>query len=173
MASIVVYYSRAGYNYTSSGIKALKVGNTEVVANKIAGLTDSDLFKIVEVEAYPTDYKQTTERAKKELNENKMVEYIGNVDLDQYDTIYLGYPNWWGTYPMVVKKFIEDHQWFNHKTVVPFVTHEGSGLGHSVADLKQQCPYSNVVNGLAIRGSSAAMSDNAIRNFLNDLKGKM
>ena len=159
MKSIVIYFSRSGNNYVSGNIVNLKVGNTKVIADKIAAATGCDSFEIVPVKAYSADYTKCTEEAQAELNANARPAYKGDIDLSGYDAIYLGYPIWWGTFPMCVFTFIEAHDGFAGKTVLPFSTHEGSGLGSSVSDLRKLCPKATVGSGVAIKGSTAAKAD--------------
>jgi flavodoxin len=87
--------------------------------------------------------------------------------MDSYDVIYLGYPNWWSTFPMVVFTFLESYD-FSGKTIVPFCTHEGSGLGSSEHDIKKLCQKADVKNGLAIRGSNVSRADNEIKNWIKE-----
>ena len=150
---LIAYYSRKGYNYWGSKIVNLEVGNTEVVAKQIQKLTGSDLFEIKTVKTYPVSYEETTEVAKQELHDYVRPE-LSNLleDVSEYDVIYLGYPNWWGTMFMVVWTFLESYD-FAGKTIVPFCTHEGSGMGSSERDIKRLCPTANVSKGLALRGS--------------------
>jgi flavodoxin len=169
--TLIAFYSRAGQNYVSGDIVDLKVGNTEVVANKIQQqLDDADLFKIDTVKDYPIDYMETTEVAKEELRHDARPELTNEVEnMAQYDTIILGYPNWWGTMPMAVFTFLESYD-FAGKTIIPFCTHEGSGMGHSVSDIQQLCPESTVFGGTAIHGSTAKGADRqaaAIANKVN------
>ena len=164
--SIVVFYSRPGNNYVSGNIVNLKVGNTEIVAEKIMALTGCDSFKIIPEKPYPADYKQCTDLAGVELKNHARPKYVGEAkDFSQYSVIYLGYPIWWGTMPMVVYTFLESHD-FAGKTIVPFSTHEGSGLGSSVSDIKKTCPKATVTDGLAIKGSTAASSDSSLKQWL-------
>jgi flavodoxin len=165
--SLIAYYSRKGDNYVGGSIVNLPVGNTEVVAKKIQELTGSDLFRIETVEIYPKDYTETTRVAKDELNGNARPELTGTVDdMAAYDVIYLGYPNWWGTMPMAVYTFLESYD-FSGKTLIPFCTHEGSGLGHSERDIKKLCPKAKVLPGLAIRGGSVKSADDMIKSWLS------
>jgi flavodoxin len=137
------------------------------VAKKIQELTGSDLFRIETVEIYPKDYTETTRVAKDELNGNARPELTGTVDdMAAYDVIYLGYPNWWGTMPMAVYTFLESYD-FSGKTLIPFCTHEGSGLGHSERDIKKLCPKAKVLPGLAIRGGSVKSADDMIKSWLS------
>jgi flavodoxin len=126
--TLVVYYSRTGQNYTSDGIVDLKVGNTAVVAQQIQKLTGADIFRLETVRQYAADYYECTQQAKEELNAKARPALKADIDISKYDTIYIGWPCWWGTYPMCVATFLEAHDWTG-KTVIPFTTHEGSGFG--------------------------------------------
>jgi flavodoxin len=164
--SLSVYYSRRGSNYLSGSIVNLAVGNTEVVAKKIQGLTGSDLFQIETVQPYPEDYTETTRVSQDELRQNVRPELTEIVTaMDSYVVIYLGYPNWWGTMPMAVFTFLESYD-FSGKTIVPYCTHEGSGLGSSERDIKRLCPTAKVLPGLAIKGSTVARADSDVANWL-------
>ncbi|MDL2303106.1 hypothetical protein LJC28_01795 [Dysgonomonas sp. OttesenSCG-928-D17] len=168
--SIVVYYSRRGMNYLNGDVVDLKVGNTEVVAGKIQTLTGSNIFRIETVKSYPVDYTETTEVAQREFNENARPELTEKIeDMEQYDVIYLGYPIWWGTYPMAVATFLDSYD-FSGKTIIPFCTHEGSALGSSVQDIKKAAPTATVLEGLAIKGSNVNTSDKAIEDWINKNK---
>ena len=152
MKTLIAYYSRRGENYVDGAIANLAVGNTEVAAAMIQKLTGGDAFRIDTAKAYPGDYAETTEAAKEELRRNARPALKSHLaDIGQYDAVVLGYPNWWGTMPMAVFTFLEEHDW-KGKTVLPFCTHEGSGLARSVTDIKQACPGATVSAGLAIRG---------------------
>jgi len=85
--------------------------------------------------------------------------------MDDYDLIYLGYPNWWGTFPMAVFTFLESYD-FSGKTIVPFCTHEGSGIGNSERDIKKLCPNAKLLPGIAIRGGSVGVADNLVHSWL-------
>lgn len=140
-------------------------GNTEVIADIIAKNIDADVFEIVPEEPYPSDYNSTVNQAKKEQNDNARPALSTNIDnMDDYDIIILGYPNWWGTIPMPVYTFIEEND-LSGKTIIPFVTHEGSGIGNSVVDIKDACDKSVIVKPIAIRGSNVN-SDNAKKDVI-------
>lgn len=163
---LIVYYSRRGENYVGGVVKNLQQGNTECVARKIAELTDADCFHIETVKTYPTNYTEMTEVAMQELQSKERPSLTGKIqNMAEYDTIILGYPNWWGTMPMCVFSFLEAYD-LTGKKILPFCTHEGSGLGHSVDDIRRTCPDAEVEDGLAIRGSVAASSDRLIREWL-------
>ncbi len=150
--AIVVYYSRTGENYSVGNIK---VGNTAKVAMEIAKQSGADLFEIKPVKAYPANYKECIEVARQEKEANARPQIAVAVEhFEQYSTVYLGYPNWWGDLPMIVYTFIESQD-FAGKTVIPFVTHEGSGLSGTPQKLRQVLPKATVTEGLAISGSTA------------------
>ena len=163
---LIAYYSRKGENYLNGSIVNLPMGNTEVVARMIQKITGGDLFEIRTVNDYPHDYNEATRVAMSEKKSNARPELASHViNMDQYDTIFLGYPNWWGTFPMAVFTFLEEYN-FTEKIIWPFCTHEGSGLGTSERDIKRLCPTAKVVNGLAIRGGSVNGSENTLRRWL-------
>lgn len=166
---LIAFYSRKGDNYVSGSIKNLAIGNTEVIAKMIQENTASDMFHIEAVKPYPKDYTETTEVAKKELRDNVRPEIIGKVeDMESYEVIFLGYPNWWGTMPMPVFTFLEQYD-FSGKTIIPFCTHEGSGLSRSVKDIGKLCPKSNVLSGIAIFGTSVGSKNEEIKNWLDGI----
>lgn len=170
MANILIaYYSRRGQNYVGGNIEDLPIGNTEIVAQKIEKLTDGDMFRIDTVKQYPADYTACTEVAQRELRENARPRLMDKVDgMEQYDTVFLGYPNWWGTMPMGVHTFLESYD-FAGKTIIPFCTHEGSGMGRSVADIQRICPSATVLEGMAIQGSNAARADREVEKLVTAL----
>ena len=145
-------------------------GNTRAVANDICKKVDGEFFEIKTVKPYSEVYQTVVDVAKKELKSDfrpPLKSYVK--DIKQYDIIFIGYPNWWGTYPQAVKVFLSKHD-LSGKTIIPFCTHEGSELGRSVADLKKLCPKSTILEGLAIRGSAAHNSDDRIDEWLRKLK---
>lgn len=166
MAQLIAYFSRAGENYVNGAIKNLSVGNTEIAANMIAEITDSDLFQIVPVHAYSDDYNACISEAQDDQRRNArpdLKEYIDS--LDGYDTIYLGFPNYWGTMPMCVFTFLE-HYDFAGKTIKPFCTHEGSGMGRSESDIRQLCPQAKVEKGLAIHGADVSHARKSLEKWV-------
>lgn len=172
MNILIAYYSRRGQNYVGGTIEDLPMGNTEVVAQKIERLTGGDMYRIDTVKKYPVDYTACTEVAQRELRENARPKLVDKVDdMEQYDLVFLGYPNWWGTMPMAVHTFLESYD-FTDKTVVPFCTHEGSGMGHSIADIRRLAPGAKVSDGVAIRGSNVARSDEEVRKLVEQIKKK-
>jgi flavodoxin len=167
--SLIAYFSRKGNNYVGGSIVHLPIGNTEVIAKKIQGLTGSDLFQIQTVKSYPEDYTEATRVAQDELSGNARPELTEMVDdMDSYDVIYIGYPNWWGTMPMAVFTFLDSYD-FSGKTIVPYCTHEGSGMGSSERDIKKLCPNAKVLSGLAIKGGTVGRADKDLANWLKKL----
>lgn len=114
-------------------------GNTKEVANAIHEQVGGDLFEIQTVEAYPSEYSETTAQAKKEINEGFRPKLKGSVDnMAQYDVVFIGSPNWWGTIAPAVSSFIEAYD-LNGKTVIPFITHGGGGEQNTIRDMTAQC----------------------------------
>lgn len=166
---LIAYFSRSGNNYVSGRIVNLPVGNTEVVAKMIQEMTEGDLFHIEAVNAYPEDYTETTEVAQQELRANARPKLTSHLEIwASYDVIFLGYPNWYGTMPMPVFTFLEEYN-LSGKTIAPFCTHEGSGMGRSVADIKKMCPQSTVLDGLAIRGGDVKNAQDEISGWLREI----
>lgn len=159
---LIIYYSRKGENYRNGSICNLKKGNTEVVAEMIQKAVGGDIFEVDTVKTYSTDYTTCTEEAKAELRVKERVEVKKfKDDVEDYDTIFVGYPNWWGTMPMVMFTFLE-HYDLSGKKIVPFCTHEGSGMGGSERDLKNVCAGTTIMSGLPIHGSEAAKSESKV-----------
>jgi flavodoxin len=166
--TLVVYYSRRGMNYVGGKIMNLKVGNTEVISKKIQALTGSDIFQIETVKSYPADYTETTKVAQQEKDANARPVLKSKVsNMNDYNVIYLGYPIWWGTMPMAVYTFLTAYD-FAGKTIIPFCTNEGSGLGSSVQDIRRLCPKAKVLGGLEIKGSAVneTASETKVRNWI-------
>ena len=155
-----------GNNYVGGRIVDLKVGNTETAARIIQELTGAALFRIDTVQTYPLDYEETTRVAQTELRQKARPELRQRgTGLEGIGTIILGYPNWWGTMPMAVCTFLESLD-FTGKVILPLCTHEGSGLGHSVSDIRKTCPGAKVLDGLAIVGGKVGGSKSAIQAWL-------
>lgn len=159
--NLIVYFSRTGEQYSVGNISK---GNTAIVAEMIAEQTGGDLFEIkLQNDNYPAGYKALTEVALVEKNSNARPEIIGDVNnFAEYDTIFIGCPNWWADMPMAVYTFIEKHDW-NGKTVIPFVTHEGSGLS-SIPNKIKTATGAKVLDGIAIYGHEAQNSRDSAKN---------
>ena len=164
--TLIVYYSRKGENYVNGSIRNLSKGNTEVIAEMIADLTGGDLFEVETVKTYPADYYACIDEAKAELRQGARPELKAYPDsLDGYDTIFVGYPNWWGTMPMAMFTFLEHFDW-SGKTIRTFCTNEGSGMGSSERDLKKICAGATVEKGLSIHGAEAAQSRDRVETWV-------
>ncbi|MGD1004667.1 MAG: flavodoxin [Methanoregulaceae archaeon] len=144
-------------------------GNTRVIAHQIHENIGSDIFEIVSVDPYPSDYDEVVEQARKELSEEYRPKLRTKVEnMESYKVVFVGYPVWWGTIPMPVATFLTEYD-FSGKTIVPFCTHEGSGLGRSVMDIKKFCPQSTVLEGLAVRGSNVKNAQDEVSGWLQGL----
>lgn len=163
---LVVFYSRADENYVNGMIKKLEVGNTEVAAGIIEKLTDAKMFKIEQMQPYSKDYNECIAQAQADQKRDARPELKSYPEtLEDYDTIYLGFPNYWGTMPMAVFTFLE-HFDFSGKRIRPFCTHEGSGLGNSIKDIQRLCPDAKIEKGLAIHGGSVERSERDIEKWI-------
>lgn len=151
---LVAYFSRTGENYS---VGTITKGNTQIVAEMIARETGGDLFHIEPVVAYPDNYDDCVNLAKQELNSKARPAVKGDVRTEDYDVIFIGYPNWWGDMPMSVYTFLEKHNW-QGKTIIPFCTHEGSGLGSTASKLRSACQGATMLKGLAVYGHAAQNS---------------
>lgn len=163
---LIAYFSRPGDNYVNGAIVNLPVGNTRVLAYLIQEMTKGDIFQIDTVDPYPLDYKETTEVTGKELREKARPKLSNRVEnIDSYDIVFLGYPNWWGTIPMPVATFLSEYD-FSGKSIALFCTNEGSGLGRSVVDIKELCPHSIIFDSLAIRGGAVRKAKDEVAHWL-------
>ena len=169
--SIIIYFSHTGENYSVGNIT---VGNTAKVAKEIAAQTGAPTWEIKETDEYSkTSYNDCVSRAKKEKQQNARPAFVGEApDLSQYDTIFLGYPNWWADAPMVVYTFLDKAK-IDGKTILPFCTHEGSGLGSTARSLAKAYPKAKVeLKGLALYGHVAQKEPDAVKSavakWLND-----
>lgn len=172
MAYLIAYFSRKNENYVNGTIRNLKTGNTEIAACMIQKFIVGDLFKIEPIQEYSKDYNECIAQAQADQRRDARPElkrYPEN--MDTYDTIYLGFPNYWNTMPMAVFTFLE-HFDFSGKTIRPFCTHEGSGMGVSEKDIRQICPGANVEKGLAIHGGSVTSAKSEILAWLKHFNHK-
>ena len=166
---LVVYFSRADEN--TGGVGYIEKGNTKILAEMIAERTHCDLFEIKTVKPYPKEYRPATEAAKQEKEENARPEIVGELpDLSKYDVVFLGYPIWWSDMPMPVYTFL-DRENFAGKIILPFCTHEGSGLSdtqRSIADVTK----ADVREGFALQGHIAQKSPEEARTALYEWMSK-
>lgn len=167
---LVAFFSHTGENYAVGNISK---GNTHIVAEMIAEATGGTLFEIAPVKPYPTNYDQCTKVAKQEVESEARPDVTADAPVEDYDIIFIGYPIWWGDAPMPVYTFIEKHSW-NGKTVIPFCTHEGSGLSGSTSHLAEACTGSTLGKGFALRGATAqnkqAEARKQVETWLGQLK---
>lgn len=152
---LVVYFSHSG--------------NTREIANQIYEKVGGDTFEIKTVNSYSSDYDTVVAQAKQEQQSGykpELKEKVSNID--SYNVIFIGYPNWWGTMPMAVFTFLESYN-FSGKTIIPFCTHEGSTLGRSVDDITKLCPKATILEGLAVRGGDVKKAHNDVAEWLSKI----
>ena len=153
MSILIAYYSRAGENYFGGAYRRISVGNTEKAARLLETVTGGTTFEIRQAVPYSEDYRTCVAQASDDWKHHARPALTGlPASLDDYEEIYLGYPNYCGTMPMAVYTFLE-HYDFTGKTIHPFCTHEGSGLSSTVQDIQKAAPGAAVTKGLAIHGS--------------------
>ncbi len=153
---LVVYFSHSG--------------NTKVIANQIKDLTDGDIFEILPTKAYPSDYQACVDQAKKEINANyKPALKTKLKSISSYDIIFVGSPCWWATMAPPVATFLSSYD-FTGKTIVPFMTHEGSRMGRYASDIKKLCPKAKILEGLPIRGSNVKEAKGDVNKWLREIK---
>lgn len=144
-------------------------GNTGVVADMIAQATGADLFSIRTVEQYPDTYDATLDQGQQERSDGARPELATHLEnLDSYDTIFLGFPNWWGDMPMAVYTFLDEVD-LSGKTVIPFVTSGGSGFSNTISTIQQIEPQATVQEGLSIGASSATGAQQQVESWLSEL----
>jgi len=167
MKTLIAYFSHVGENLQNNEIVVLEKGNTEVVAEKIAELTGGDLYKIEEDEPYPYSYDDCLRRSRREdeNNEHPALKAGMKLNMDEYDTIYLGFPIWYRTYPRVVASFLDAYD-LSGKTVRPFCTNDEGTFGISLLEMQGALKGATITDGLAIRGVSVHDSDDRIKVFV-------
>ena len=144
-------------------------GNTGVVADMIAQATGADLFSIRTVEQYPDTYDATIDQGQQEQSDGARPELATHLEnLDSYDTIFLGFPNWWGDMPMAVYTFLDEVD-LSGKTVIPFITSGGSGFSNTISTIQQMEPQATVQEGLSIGASSATGAQQQVESWLSEL----
>ena len=165
--TLIAFFSRADENYFGGAMRYVKVGNTEIVCNDMKNLIEADTFKIEMKNPYSPVYMTCIDEAKKDLQENARPELVSYPEsIDDYDTVILAYPNYWGTVPMAVATFLEKYD-FGGKTILPLCTNEGSGMGSSEKDIKKFALGATVKSGLSIRGSKAAQAEGDVKKWLS------
>ena len=165
--TLIAYFSRADENYFGGAMRYVKIGNTEIVVNGMKELIDADTFKIEMKNPYSPVYMTCIEEAKKDLRAKARPELVSMPEsIDEYDTVVLAYPNYWGTMPMAVFTFLEAFD-FTGKTILPLCTNEGSGMGSSERDIKKTCPGADVKKGLSVTGSQAENAKPSVQKWLS------
>lgn len=166
MNKIVIFFSHAGDNYSVGNIE---VGNTKIVADYISEITGADQYEIVTHKYDGMAYMPLIELAKKEAADGELPPYEGvSPDLSRYDTVFIGGPVWWGTYPQVMFTLFKDID-LAGKTVIPFTTHEGSGLANCVDDVKKAFPKATVTKGFSIYGHEVRGGKAKVEKWLKGL----
>ena len=167
MKTLVAYFSHIGENLQDNEIIVLEKGNTEVVAEKIAELTSGDLYKIEEEEPYPFKYDDCLRRSRREDENNEHPALKGGVrlNMDEYDTIYIGFPIWYRTYPRAIASFLDAYD-FTGKTIRPFCTNDEGTFGISLLEMQGALKGANITDGLAIRGVKVYESDERIKAYV-------
>ena len=164
--SIVIFFSHAGDNYSVGNIE---VGNTKIVADYITEIKGADQFEIVTHKYDGMAYMPLIELAKEEANKGELPPYEGTApDLSQYDTVFIGGPVWWGTYPQVMFTLFKDIN-LDGKTVIPFTTHEGSGLASCARDVKKAFPKAKVTGEFSIYGHEVRTGKAKVEKWLKSL----
>lgn len=163
--TLVVFFSHAGDNYAVGNIQ---VGNTKIVADYISDITGADQFEIVTHKYDGMAYKPLCDLAKVEQQRGELPEYKGSIDVAQYSTVFIGGPVWWGTYPQVMFTFFSKCD-LSGKTIIPFTTHEGSGLGNCVNDVKKAYPNATVKDGFSIYGHDVRSGKATVEKWLKGL----
>ncbi|MBR4390518.1 MAG: flavodoxin [Bacteroidales bacterium] len=164
--SIIVFFSHAGDNYAVGNIE---VGNTKIVADYISEIAGADQFEIVTHKYDGMAYTPLINLAKEEANNGELPPCEGDApDLSQYDTVFIGGPVWWGTYPQVMFTIFKDIN-LDGKTVIPFTTHEGSGLASCVSDVKSAFPKAKVTQGFSIYGHEVRSGRAKVEKWLKGL----
>ena len=163
---LIVFFSHAGENY---GVGNIKVGNTKLVADEIQKVTGGDEFEIVAEKNYDMPYDALTKLAKEESEKGEKPSFKGEIkNIDDYDTVFIGGPIWWGTYPRVMFTFFDKYD-LNGKTIIPFTTHEGSGLGSVVEDLKTIYPKATFKEAFSIYGHETRKDLSKVDKWLKSL----
>lgn len=161
---------RNGDTFPPQVVDGEHAGNTQIVANYILDYTGGDEFKIQVTDdwLYPIDPYDTLDVAGDESSEDVRPQLRTAVeDMDSYDVIYLGYPIWYGSFPQAVDTFLESYD-FDGKVIVPFSTHDGSGLGRSVSEIKSLCPGADVRDGFSVRYSDVAEAREDVIQSINE-----
>ena len=168
MESLVIYFSRVDENYFGGQMKYITKGNTEVIAEYISDITGADLFKVERKKDYAKDYRTCIEEAKEEQIKGELPDLKKYLDdISDYDVMFIGGPIYWGTLPKPMFTQLSKLN-FDGKIIMPFSTHEGSGLASIVNDIKKYAPGANIKPGLAIVGSNVNGSKEKVEKWIKE-----
>lgn len=152
---LVAYFSRSG--------------NTRRIATEIHKKVGGDIFEIQTVKPYPSDYDAVVAQVKQEQASGYKPALKTRIkNIESYDVVFIGYPIWWGTIPPPVRTFLSENN-LSEKSIVPFDTNGGSGLGQSVTDITKLCPKSKILDGLAVTGTEAGTAQDEVAEWLRDI----
>ena len=166
MKQLVVYFSRTGENMVLGEKEIINKGFTEIVAEKIALYTRAELYPLIPEDPYPADYEECVRRARNEDAANADVPFKNpKENLDEYDVIYLGFPNWYRSYPRIVATFLRKYD-FVGKTIMPFCTNEEGAFGIGELELRGQVKGAIIKSGYAVRGHDADECDDSLKKWL-------
>ena len=166
-----MYFSRKNENFVNGKITNLEIGNTKVVANKLHEKVRGTMIELIPIQAYPKEYHKMLQISQKEKEHEIRPPYhaIDEERLKEAQDIFLGFPNWDGSFPRIIAHFLEEHD-LSGKIIYPFCTHEGSAFGRSIIELQKLCPHAIIKDGLPYRGSRIEKVEAAIDNWLVQYK---
>lgn len=165
--TLIAFFNRAEENYN---VGFVKEGNTFKVARILRELlskngVDADLFEIAPAEGYPADYNGCIALAKKELASKARPAIKADIDISGYDTVYLGYPNWWASIPMPIATLLESYD-FSGKTILPFCSHGGGRFGQSITAISKLAPNAKIGDGLSVHYSGGSSLPKDVAKWL-------
>lgn len=170
--TLIVYFSPSNSDtadaVTAATPRAGDVSSVEYVAQLISSRVDADVAKIISKEAYPEDYNETADKAKDERDNDERPEFTLDVNPEDYDTVFIGYPIWWYELPMIMRTFFDTYD-FSGKTIIPFNTHAGSQDGGTYDQIEELEPDATVEDGLAVSGDQANDADDKVSEWLGGL----
>ena len=153
----------------STSASVLAPGNTEKVVHFIQEQVGGDMFSIIVDEPYSSDYDECLDRASDELAQQTRPTIVDTVEnMDEYDVIFLGYPNWWSSCPMTIFSFIESYD-LSNKTIIPFCAHGTGGLGRSIEDLQDALPHSTLLDAFGVYRPDTDSCQVDVNQWLSDI----
>lgn len=146
------------------------LGNTQYVAQLIQEMTGGDIFRILPQKPYPTDHRTLVDLASEEQKQDARPAIVGKIEEPEaYDTIFIGYPNWWGDMPMILYTFLEQYD-FSGKTLIPFCTHGGSGFSRTIRTIQDKQPGATVIrNGYSLSRSRMERAPSGVAEWLKEI----